>query len=348
MSLWLIRAGSSGEYEQQFLDEGRIYFNWSNLLTDLGTLDDLASFYQVFADTYPDFKKGKVQNNGRQAMQFAKRMQVGDWVALPSKFNPTIHFGKITGEYQYSPSSNDRFYHWRSVEWFAQDIPRDRFDQDVLYSLGAFLTVCRIKRNNAEERIKEMAKDQWKVPGHSKAMLNITDDVVDADEETASVDLEQTAMDQISRLILAKFKGDGLEKLVKAILEAQGFTVHHPSKGADHGVDLLAAPGTLGFGQPRLCVQVKSQDSPVERVVLDQLIGNMQNFHAEQGLLVSWGGFKQTIEKERASQFFRVRLWSRNDLIENLLAAYDNLDEEIRSELPLKRIWTVTLPDQDS
>jgi len=87
----------------------------------------------------------------------------------------------------------------------------------------------------------------------------------------------------------------------------------------------------LGFGQPRLCVQVKSQDSPVERVVLDQLIGNMQNFHAEQGLLVSWSGFKQTIEKERASQFFRVRLWSRNDLIENLLAAYDKLDEDLRS-----------------
>jgi len=77
------------------------------------------------------------------------------------------------------------------------------------------------------------------------------------------------------------------------------------------------------------------------------LIGNMQNFHAEQGLLVSLSGFKQTIEKERASQFFRVRLWSRNDLIENLLAAYDKLDEDLRSELPLKRIWTITNQEEE-
>jgi predicted Mrr-cat superfamily restriction endonuclease len=31
-----------------------------------------------------------------------------------------------------------------------------------------------------------------------------------------------------------------------------------------------------------------------------------------------------------------------NDIIENLLAHYDHLDEDLRSELPLKRIWTNT------
>lgn len=342
MSLWLIRAGANGEYEQRFLTENRIYFNWGGLLTDLGRLPDLASFYKVFGDTYPDAKKGKVQNNARQAMQFAKLMQPGDWVALPSKFNPTIHFGKIAGPYQYDPKAEDRFQHSRKVDWFAQDIPRDRFDQDVLYSLGAFLTVCRIQRNNAEERVKEMAANGWKVPGHSKATLGTGVEEVESDETSAAVDIEQTAMDQISKLILAKFKGHGLANLVRAILEAQGYTVHQPPAGPDHGVDLLASPGPLGFGKPRICVQVKSTDTPVERVVLEQLIGTMQNFQAEQGLLISWGGFKQSVERERATQFFRVRLWNRNDLIQNLLAHYDTLDEDLRSELPLKRIWTIT------
>ena len=32
-------------------------------------------------------------------------------------------------------------------------IPRSRFDQDLLFSFGAAMTVCQIKRNNAEERI---------------------------------------------------------------------------------------------------------------------------------------------------------------------------------------------------
>lgn len=347
MSLWLIRAGANGEYEPRFFSENRIYFNWSGLSADLGKLPNLEAFYNVFGETYPDYKKGRIQNNARQGMQFAKSMQPGDWVALPSKSNPTIHFGKILGHCEYDPKADDRFQHSRRVEWFAQDIPRDRFDQDILYSLGAFLTVCRIQRNNAEERVKEMAANGWKVPSHSKATLSGGAEITDADETSVAVDIEQTAMDQISRLILAKFKGHGLANLVKAILEAQGYTVHQPPAGPDHGVDLLASPGSLGFGNPRICVQVKSTDSPVERVVLDQLIGTMQNFHADQGLLISWGGFKQSVEKERASQFFRVRLWTRNDLIENLLAHYDTLDEGIRSELPLKRIWTIANQEED-
>lgn len=28
MTLWLIRAGSRGEHEQQFLDQGRVYVAW--------------------------------------------------------------------------------------------------------------------------------------------------------------------------------------------------------------------------------------------------------------------------------------------------------------------------------
>jgi restriction system protein len=342
MSLWLIRAGANGEYEPRFFSENRIYFNWSGLLTDLGKLPNLDAYYKVFGETYPDFKKGRIQNNARQAMQFAKLMQPGDWVALPSKFNPTIHFGKISGAYVYDANAEDRYQHSRQVEWFAQDIPRDRFDQDVLYSLGAFLTVCQIQRNNAEERVKEMAKNGWQVPSHSKATLGTGVEEAESDEVTATVNIEETAMDQISKLILAKFKGHGLASLVKAILQAQGYTVHQPPAGPDKGVDLLAAPGPLGFGQPRICVQVKSTDSPIEQEVLDRLVGTMNNVRADHGLLVSWGGFKQSVERERATQFFRVRLWNRNDLIENLLAHYDTLDEELRSELPLKRIWTIT------
>jgi restriction system protein len=119
------------------------------------------------------------------------------------------------------------------------------------------------------------------------------------------------------------------------------------AEGSDKGIDLLAAPGPMGFGQPRLCVQVKSGDSPVDRPTLDQLIGAMQNVQAEHGLLVSWGGFKATISKEEEAQFFKVRLWNQGDLIEELLEHYDRLDTDIRVDLPLKLIWTVAIPDED-
>lgn len=39
--------------------------------------------------------------------------------------------------------------------------------------------------------------------------------------------------------------------------------------GPDKGVDILASVGTLGFGSSKICVQVKSTDMSVDRIVLD-------------------------------------------------------------------------------
>jgi restriction system protein len=67
----------------------------------------------------------------------------------------------------------------------------------------------------------------------------------------------------------------------------------------------------------------------------------MQNVQADQGLLVSWGGFKSSIDKEIAVQFFRVRLWDQDDMIDALLKNYHKLGAELRTELPLKQIWSI-------
>ena len=165
--------------------------------------------------------------------------------------------------------------------------------------------------------------------------------------ETDEVDLEQLARDQVARLIIQRFKGHGMERLVEAVLRAQGYTTYRSPIGADKGVDLLAAPGALGFGHPRICVQVKSGDNPVDHPTLSQLLGTMHSVQADQGLLVSWGGFKSSVEKETAQHFFRVRLWNQADLVSQVLEHYDRLDEEIRAELPLKRIWTVAAQEED-
>ncbi|MDP2858938.1 MAG: restriction endonuclease, partial [Bacillota bacterium] len=136
-------------------------------------------------------------------------------------------------------------------------------------------------------------------------------------------------------------------QLVEAILRAQGYTTYLSPEGPDGGVDILAAPGPLGFGKPRICVQVKSGDTPVDSPTLNQLIGAMQNVQADQGLLVSWGGFKSSIDKEMPAQFFRVRLWDQDALVGELLANYDKLDEDLRTDVPLKRIWTVASVEEE-
>lgn len=350
MALWLIRAGRNGEYEQKFLDESRVYLCWSSLSADLSKVEDRAGLREILEQTYPNTKPGAITQNSGQIWAFAKKMQPGDWIAVPSKFGPSIHIGEITGEYTHHPEGPDPYYHSRTVRWIEQDIPRTNFDQDILYSLGAFLTICQIKRNDAERRVREMAKAGWMAGATTAARIATTGpeaDEDDADDTGLEIDLEQQARDQITRHIIAKFKGHGLARLVGELLKAQGYTIHQPPEGPDRGIDLLAAPGPLGFGEPRIVVQVKSQETPLDRPTLDQLLGTMSNVQADRGLLVCWGGFKSTVKREEAQQFFRVRLWDSADLIDSLLALYDKLDEDLKTEIPLKPMWMLAMADED-
>ena len=344
MALWLVRAGRSGEYESKFLSEGRIYLTWDDLSYDLSKLSNKKELYELLNKVYPNNKAGRIRNWASQIWPMAKEMKNGDWVILPSKKKAAIHIGEITSDYINTPDAENPYYHYRTVKWFATDIPRSNFEQDILYSLGAFMTICRISRNDAEKRIKEMAKNNWKTIKDNAVKLNDKEGNL---EEPTTFDLEQLARDQIAKFIIRKFKGHGLARLVDAILQAQGYSTFVSPEGPDKGVDILAAPGPLGFGSPRLCVQVKSGDSPLDRPTLDQLIGVMQNFSAEQGLLVSWGGFKSSVDKEIPNQFFRVRLWDQNAIINELLQHYDSLDEDIKAEIPLKRMWALAISEDE-
>lgn len=348
MAIWLFRAGKSGEYENKFLNDGRIYLTWDELNTDLSQFSDRQKLLEHLHDFYSDAKRNTVRNWLGQIYPIAHRIKVDDWVVLPSKLKSAIHTGKVTGEYEHHKNANNPFYHSRKVDWFATDIPRSNFDQDLLYSFGAFMTVCQIKRNNAEERIKAMSKNNWIVKkSDSLSKVSTSEEDEDLSIDSSQIDLEEFANDQIAKLIIRRFKGHRMEFLVESILQAKGYTTYHSPEGADKGIDILAAPQPMGFGQPRLCVQVKSTDTPVDRPTLDQLIGAIHNFGADQGLLVSWSGFKNSVEKERPNQFFKVRLWSQKEIINEFLKNYDNLDEEIKAEIPLKRIWALSIAENE-
>jgi restriction system protein len=343
MPLWLVRAGRHGEHMQRFLDTNRIYVTWHGLKTDLAKLQTRQDLQQLLRERYLDSSKGKIINNCGQLWPFVHEMRPGDWVVVPYKGKPAFNIAEITGPYIFDPTAEDPYYHYRTVKWIARDVPRSVFDQDLLYSLGAFMTICQITRNDAEQRVRAMAANGWKSAPAPTVDLSETKDA----EAGEQVDLEQLARDQIARLIIQRFKGDGLSRLVEAVLQAQGYTTYRSPEGPDKGIDLLAAPGPLGFGRPRLCVQVKSGDSPVDLPTLNQLVGSMQNVQADQGLLVSWGGFKSSVDHEVPAQFFRVRLWDQDALIGELLTQYDRLDEDLRAELPLKRIWTLAVQGED-
>lgn len=347
MAVWLIRAGAHGEYESKFIRESRVYVTWDDLAVDLLSLDSRSQLADALADRFPDTKPKAILNWVSQIWPFAREIKKGDIVVLPLKSQRAIQVGEIVGDYRFEAAGPSPFFHWRQVQWISDAIPRAHFGKDLLNSFGAFLTICRIKKNNAESRLTAMRKNGWQ-PETVSAITKVgAAPVAEIDEEAAELDIEESAQDQIARLIVARFKGHGLTRLVEGILRAQGYVTYRSPEGADGGVDILAGAGPLGFGSPRLCVEVKSESTPIDRPTVDKLLGAVAKFGAQEGLFVSWSGFKSNVQKELAASFFRVRLWTQTELFEALFANYDRLDDDLKAELPLKRIWTVTAQDEE-
>jgi len=330
MSLWVVRAGRFGEQEEGALRHGVAAIGWDEL-SDLSSIKSKESLRELYERLYPGAKKMKAAADVGQLWTFIDRIQTGDLIVLPLKLRAAIAIGRATGPYQYRTDLTPNIHHVRPVEWLSTELPRTKFDQDLLYSFGGFKTVFQVQRNNAEQRVRAI------VEGRKPPSSHVT-------TEDSVLDVEQAARDQITAYINQKFAGHALARLVEAVLQAQGYLTRRSEPGPDGGVDILAGAGPMGFERPRLCAQVKTSQSDV--TVLRNLQGAMTTFGADQGLLVSWGGFTRPLLDEARRSFFAVRLWDSGHLLEALLRYWDELPDEVRAELPLKRIWALVLEEE--
>ena len=139
---WLARAGSDGRYEQLALDNDLVAIGWGEL-GDLTALSREALAKRIRSE-YPDAGKGEVSNRTGQLGAFLHGFRAGDLVVLPLKTRPMIAIGHIAGDYVYRPGFDVDARHTRPVRWIRGDVPRTAVGQDLLYSLGAFITVCRV------------------------------------------------------------------------------------------------------------------------------------------------------------------------------------------------------------
>ncbi|RYG89131.1 MAG: restriction endonuclease [Alphaproteobacteria bacterium] len=283
-----------------------------------------------------------------QIWPFHSVMAIGEPIVMPLKHRSAFAIGRITRPYEYQLHSGEGL-HTRGVDWI-REVPRDALAQDLRFSFGAFLTVFQVSRNNAESRVSvvlsggsdpALGSRGTSAPA-AKAPMDAPDSM---DAEIGTFDLAQIAEDAIRAKIGTVFKGHKLSALVGAILETHGYRVVVSPPGADGGVDIIAGKGPLGIEGPRLVVQVKSQDSPVDVAVLRELQGVMRQFSAEQGLLVAWGGVTKALAREAQRHFFEIRIWDAGEVVRSLQQSYDQVSEALQSDLPLKRIWV--LADQE-
>lgn len=152
--VYLVRAGSEGQDEEYVLDNNIAVIGYK----DIPSLEGAKNYEEIFkiiTTTKPDVKPRAAGNYTGQLWAFAIAMKEGDIVVLPRKLTSQVALGKVSGPYKYQKIGNE-FRHTRKVQWIRPDIARSVFNQDLLSSFGAFLTVCNISRNGAADRIAEV------------------------------------------------------------------------------------------------------------------------------------------------------------------------------------------------
>jgi restriction system protein len=336
--LWIVRAGAHGERELAAIAQSKLLPGFLEV-GDLSAGKDRDAILAQLQEVLPNQGENRLRNFAAQLNQFVNTIQVGDYVVMPRKVTNGVAIGIVKGGYEFDADSE--YKHSRAVAWEEESLPRDTFKQDLRHSFGAFMTICEIKRNAALERVKaviEKGADPGALLGkQGHVPIATADESVEADEY--QTDIEDIANQQIISLIKSEFAGHALADLVAELLRIEGFTTKVSPPGADGGVDILAAGGTLGLGEDRVCVQVKSGDGPANHDVVLRLIGSVSNTQARTGLLVSIGGVNAVAQKELDNNFFKLRLWQMPDLLKALFRSYGELSDETRAKLPLKQIW---------
>ena len=343
MNVWVIRAGKHGEREEWCLSNGLAGGGFTEIedLTNCNTRDEIKTVYRRCRPLDSD---GRVNTNSGQLLGLRIGVKLNDLVVLPMKSGAKrIAIGRCVGLYTYLADEPQSQRHVVRVNWEKTDIPRSAVKQDLLYIFGGALSYFQAKRNDAVWRTEKLMETGVDPGSRAVSTADTSQSSTEIEEiEVEGIDVVETARDVIRAFVMENFKGHKLSELTAAILEAHGLTCVISPPGPDKGIDILAGSGPLGLDAPRIVVQCKSEVGAVSSEVVQKLLGVIQGVNdAQQGLLVAFGGINGPARQLLTNQQYRVKVWDTDELIDNLLAVYDRINPEIRSEIPLQQVWTL-------
>ena len=232
--LWIVRAGKQGDRELAAIEQGRLLPGFLDV-GDLRRYPDRDAILEHLGAVMPDGGRNRLRNFAAQLNQFAHTIQIGDLVVMPRKLTDGVAIGEVTGDYVFN--AEDPYKHSRPVNWSQESVPRDTFKQDLRHSLGAFMTICEIKRNSALDRVRavlETGADPGSLLGKQGLTPAQTPDE-DADAEDYAIDIEDIANQQIVSLIKSEFAGHALADLVAEILRVEGYTTKVSARSRSGG-----------------------------------------------------------------------------------------------------------------
>jgi restriction system protein len=332
LPIWVVRAGEGGAYLEHFLRDQLVGVGWS----DVGPIPETASdekIRELVDRAYGDVKAGTRQAWASQIRRFVREPRQGDPVATYDRERRCYVLGAIRSGYLFA--KDHPVSHQRQAEWLRQ-VSRDVLSAGTRNSLGSIATLFRLG--------PEVTRELWEkaVPlGASLPALVPTRAEKAAEENQAEVAIELHDYEERARQFIedriARLGWEDMQELVAGILRAMGYQTRVSEKGPDRGVDIFASPDGLGLQEPRIFVEVKHRQGQMGAQDLRAFLGGRKL--GDRCLYVSTGGFTKEARYEAERASIPIRLLTAADLRELLLTHYEKLDAEVRTFVPLRRVY---------
>lgn len=151
--MWVCRAGKKAVYADYYLKSERIYIPWDGFKKNLSLYKSREDMKALVIDEKGRVAQTSISNWAGQLYSFCWEMKIGDKVLIPYNSSNNFALASIIGEYCFSPQNEKLLWHSRAITIIASDVPASIFDQSTRYSLGAFRTIFKAKK---EQEIIEL------------------------------------------------------------------------------------------------------------------------------------------------------------------------------------------------
>jgi len=140
---WMIRAGKNGIYVHDFLGSGIVAIECSNLgiITNNVSQDEIARRY---IEANHPATKIQARNTVSQIDRFVHSISIGDFALTYESKKRIYYLGTIESDIFWNPNLISNLPCIRYVKW-TKEISRDDINSKFISSLGALLTVFKVK-----------------------------------------------------------------------------------------------------------------------------------------------------------------------------------------------------------
>ena len=319
---WGGRLGWGGKFVEHGRKGKYIAIGWN----ELGNLEWLADkerswgevrdeLIKKYKDIHRKASEIQVGQASGQVLKFVREMKEEDIVVIPDMARGRALIGRVTGSYEYKADWADgcSYLQRRDVEWI-KEVKRDAIPIKLKTSLGSLLTVFSLDRRRQE-------------------IMSLTGPPP-VGEPPVIVTGNELAKVIISRLF--NLAPEKFEHFVTHLLTLVGFEATATRYTIDRGVDVIGTLNPEGLADVTLKAQVKRVNKHIGNKDILLLRGTLGA--DEHGVLITTGGFTKQAQAEAEAEGKRpIALIDGEMLVELILTHYDELNEEYKELLHLRR-----------